>query len=161
MKSLMYLSSILISFFLLSVFGVVSGAFIGSFLGASAAVAIAVTGGVVGICGWFKLVGFVVEMENSDLLRRKTDSSVQLSAPVETGLFLSARDARRGNHLMAGGIITFLSSLIAFSTFSLLIGGIGLGAMIAGFIISLAAYEFPSEEGVLRKVKLLLDKARR
>ena|GEM_PF-5017158 len=160
MKSLMYLNIILISFFLLLVFGIVSGAFIGSFFGASATVGIAVTGGVVGICGWFNLVGFIVEHENTNLSGKKPDNSAQISAPDEPGLFLSAGDAKRGNHLIAGGMITFLSSLIAFSNLSLVIGGIGIGATVAGFIISLAAYEFPSEKGIRRKVKLLLDKAR-
>lgn len=157
----MYLNAILISFFLLLVFGIVSGAFIGSFLGGSAAAGAAITGGVIGICAWFKLVGVIVEHENVDLSRKKPDNSALISQPDEPGLFLSARDARVGNHLIAGGLITFLSSLIAFSNLSLLIGGAGIGAMITGFIISLAAYEFPSEEGVLRKAKLLLDKARR
>lgn len=161
MKSLLYLSFILVSFFSLLVFGTIWGAFAGSLLGETGTVGGAVAGGVVGICGWFKLVGVVIEHENISLSAKKRENTLQVSPPDELGLILSAGDAKRGNHLIAGGIVTFLSSLIAFSYLSLLIGGIGIAAMIAGFIISLAAYEFPSEEGILRKVRLLMDKARR
>ena len=62
--------------------------------------------------------------------------------------------------MMIGGIITFLSSLITFSNLNLVIGVIGVGVMVVGFIISIAAYEFPAEEGSWRRVKLLLSKLR-
>ena len=61
---MIYLITILVSFFLLLLLGVFSGGLIFSFFGELATFGGAVAGGVIAICGWFKLVGLLVEQEN-------------------------------------------------------------------------------------------------
>ena len=160
MKSLLYLINIVVSFFFLLFLGIISGGFIFSFLGGMATLGGATAGAVIGICGWFKFVGFIIEKEEIELSKKETGNITQLSVSIEGGIFVSEKDARFGNHLMIGGVITFLSSLIDFSTLNLVLGLIGVGVMVIGFIISIAAYEFPSDVGILRRVKLLRGKHR-
>jgi hypothetical protein len=62
--------------------------------------------------------------------------------------------------MMACGIVTFLSALFSAPEVALLVGAAGIMSAVAGFVISLTAAEFPSEDGVVRRVKLLLAKAR-
>ena len=148
MKSLIYLISILVSFFFLLFLGIISGGLICSFLGDIGTLGGASVGAILGICGWFKLVGVIVEQENIQLSKKKPHNTASPHEPLEAEHFLSAKDARFGNHMMIGGIITFLSSLIEFSNLNLILGLIGIGVMVMGFIISIAAYELPSEEGI-------------
>ena len=158
MKSLIYLVNILVSFFFLLIVGIVSGGAVFSLFGEAGILGGDTAGAIAGICGWFKLVGFIVEKENVGLIEKKPEKIAQTSPLPQTGVFLSARDARMGNHLMIGGIITFLSSLMNFSNLNLILGIGGVGVMVFGFVVSVAAYEFPAEEGVVRRAKLLIGK---
>ena len=109
MKSLMYLANILVSFFFLLILGIVSGGAVFSLFGEAGILGGATAGAVAGISAWFKLVGVIVEKENVGLIEKKPEKIPQIPASPPTGVFLSARDARMGTHLMFGGIITFLS----------------------------------------------------
>lgn len=182
MKSLIYLIVILVSFVFLPLFGVLAGGFIcscaGSLLdsfinelsssrdsyhgsvGNLATFTGAVAGGVIGICWWFKLVAYLVDQENIALRRKQSFSPLGASAPPQDGPFLCGRDAIWGNHMMASGMVILVASLIYFSELTVLTGGIGVVSLVAGFIISLTAYEFPSEEGIWRRIKLLFAKVR-
>jgi hypothetical protein len=159
MKSFMYLAVILASFFFLSFLGAVSGGFLCSFFGGMATLGGATSGAVIGICWWFKLVGLLVEREDISLIGRKlVNTAERVSETERFAPFLCAKDARFGNHLMAGGIIIFASSLTGFSNLNLILGLLGVIVVVLGFIISIAAYEFPAEENSWRRIKLLMGK---
>jgi hypothetical protein len=159
-KSLLYLIAILVSLFLLLLFGALAGGLVLAPAGTVPAVLGATTGAVVAICAWFKLVGYFVELEDIHLSKVRPHAAPEAPPSVEIGPPLPARDVRRGNHMMACGIVTFLSALFSAPGIALLVGAAGIMSVIAGFVISLTAAEFPSEDGVVRRVKLLLAKAR-
>jgi hypothetical protein len=119
----------------------------------------ATAGAVVAICVWFKVVGYFVQLEDDYLSRAGSRPAPETASHVGVGPSLIS-DARRGNHMMACGIVTFLSALFSPPGIMLLVGAAGVLAVVVGFVISLAAAEFPAEEGMLRRVKLLVTKTR-
>jgi hypothetical protein len=159
-KSLLYLVAILASFFILLLCGTLAGGVILYPAGTAAALLGATAGAAVGVCVWFKLVGYFVELENIHLSSGRSPVTPEAERPADPGPALSSRDVRRGNHLMACGVVTFFSSLFSSPGMALLVGTAGIVSIVAGFIISLTAAEFPSEDGILRRVKLLATRAR-
>lgn len=159
MKSLLYLIAILASFFLLLLFGALAGGLVLSPAGLMPALFGAVAGAVAGLCGWFKVVGYFVELENIQLSDRPT-AAPEDARPADGGLALSDRDVRSGNHLMACGAVAFISSLFSSPGIALVVGAAGVASVAAGFIISLTGVEFPSEEGIVRRVRLLVARGR-
>ena len=179
-RSFLYLMVILVTFFFLLILGVLfgslifslTGGFINSLINNSSFVSHywnlpvhtlaligAVTGAVISLCQWFKIVGYVVEREHIDLIAFTKESSLTNNQePIlkEAKPFIGARDAKLGNHIMIGGIVIFLSSAIYYSNLFFIIGLIGIICMVSGFVISLAAHEYPSEYGIWRKLKLFV-----
>jgi hypothetical protein len=160
MKSLLYLAAILASFFILLLFGALAGGIILYPAGTAAALLGGTTGAVVGVCAWFKLVGYFVELEDSHLSSGRSLVTPEAHRAADAGPALSSRDMRRGNHLMVCGVVTFFSALLSSPGIALLVGTAGIVSVVAGFIISLTAAEFPSEEGILRRVKLMAARPR-
>jgi hypothetical protein len=160
MRSLLYLTAVLVSLFLLPLFGALAGGIILSPAGTLPALFGAAAGAVVATCAWFRVVGYFVELEDDHLSRAGSHPAPETPPHVGVGPDLSAGDARRGNHMMACGIVTLISAMFSPPGFMLLVGAAGVVAAVAGFVISLAAAEFPSEEGMLRRVKLLVAKTR-
>jgi hypothetical protein len=160
MKSLLYLIAILVSLILLLLFGALAGWLFLLPAGELPAVLGATAGAVVAICVWFKLVGYFVELEDMHLSGVRPQPAPEATRTAEVGPALSARDVRRGNHMMACGIVTFVSALFSAPGVALLVGTAGIASVVAGFVISLTAAELPSEEGVVRRVKLLLARPR-
>lgn len=160
MKSLLYLAAILVSFFLLLLFGALAGGIVLSAAGSLAALFGATAGAVVGVCAWFKVVGYLVELEDIHLCGGRSPVLPEARRQADAGPMLSGGDVRRGNHLMASGVVTFVSALFSPPGIALLVGAAGIVSVVAGFVISLAAAEFPSEDGTMRRVKLLVARPR-
>ncbi|MET0647359.1 MAG: hypothetical protein ABW208_12110 [Pyrinomonadaceae bacterium] len=160
MRSLLYLIAVLVSLFLLLLFGALAGGLVLAPAGTIPSVLGATTGAVVAICVWFKLVGYFVEQEDIHLSNVRPHAAPEAPPSVNVGPPLSARDVRRGNHLMACGIVTFFSALFSTPGIALLVGAAGIVSAVAGFVISLTAAEFPAEDGVVRRVKLLVARTR-
>jgi hypothetical protein len=159
-KSLLYFVAVLASFFLLLVAGALAGGFMLFPMGVMPALFGAATGAVVGVCVWFKVVGYFVELEDLHLRRDTSLAAPESREFADDGLSLSDRDVRRANHMMGSGVVTFFSSLFGPPETALPVGAIGVVFVAAGFIISLTGVEFPSEEGILRRVKLLVARNR-
>ena len=160
MKSLLYLIAVLVSFFFLLLLGGLAGGFILWPAGIMPTLFGATTGGAAGVCVWFKVVGYFVELEGIHLRGDSSPAATELHRPADAGLPLSAWDVRRANHMMASGAVTFLSSVFGPPSTALPVGAAGIMLVAAGFIISLAGVEFPSEEGILRRVRLLVGRTR-
>lgn len=157
---MLYLVAILASFFVLLLFGALAGGLILYPAGTGAALLGVTCGGAVGVCAWFKLVGHLVELEDAHLSGGRPPVTPEAHRPADAGPALSSRDMRRGNHLMACGVVTFISSLFSPPGVALLVGAAGVVSVVAGFVISLTAAEFPSEDGIVRRVKLLAGRGR-
>lgn len=160
MKSLLYLIAVVVSFFLLVLLGTLAGGLILSPAGIMPALLGATTGAAAGVCVWFKVVGYFVELEDIHLNSDKSTAAPELHQPADEGLPLSARDVRRANHMMGSGAVTFMSSLFGPPGVSLLVGAVGITFLVVGFIISLTGVEFPSEEGIVRRMRLLVGRTR-
>ena len=160
MYSLLYLFAVLVSLFFLLLFGAFAGGVVLSPAGTAGALLGATGGAVAGICVWFKVVGYFVDLEDAYLSDTGAAAAQEPPRPVVGGTALSARDVRRGNHIMVCGIVTFVSAFFGPPGVALLVGAAGVLSAVAGFVISLTAAELPSEEGTLRRVKLLLARPR-
>ena len=160
MYSLLYLIAVLVSLFFLLLFGALAGGVLLSPAGTVGALLGVTAGAVVGICVWFKVVGYFVELEDAHLRDTGTAAAQEPPRPADGSPTLSARDVRRGNHIMVCGMVTFVSALFSAPGVSLLVGAAGVLIAVVGFIISLTAAELPSEEGTLRRVKLLVARTR-
>jgi hypothetical protein len=158
--SLLYLIAVLASLFFLLVFGSLAGGVLLSPAGPAGALLGATAGAVVGICVWFKVVGYFVDLEDAYLSDTRAAAAQEPPRPADVLPALPARDVRRGNHIMVCGIVTFVSALFSAPGVGLLVGAAGVSIAVAGFVISLTAAELPSEEGTLRRVKLLLARPR-